>query len=151
MNSKGFKGFTLIELLVAVLIITILAAIALPQYLVSVAKSRGTQCLVDINYIKKAQEMYRLQNGNYAGALEELDLDSPTKTTLAFYKDGRGSWIYTAQCTRYHEIIYHINTQKIYCGARRHLLWISEKICSSYGGQRIQGDFFTDQMDIFSM
>jgi prepilin-type N-terminal cleavage/methylation domain-containing protein len=77
-NKKSIeKGFTLIELLVVVLIICILAAVALPQYLVSVAKSRGTQCLVDINYIKKVQEMYRFQNGNYAESLEELSLDTP--------------------------------------------------------------------------
>lgn len=71
-NSK--KGFTLIELLVVVLIIGVLAAIALPQYQIAVAKSRFSSVMPMVRALKDAQESYYLVNGQYTDDLRKLEL-----------------------------------------------------------------------------
>ena len=76
--NQAKQGFTLIELLVVVLIIGILAAVALPQYHLAVAKARINRLFPLMKSIENAQEVYKMANGEYALDLTVLDIDMPT-------------------------------------------------------------------------
>ena len=76
-QTMNRQGFSLIELLVVVLIISVLAAVALPQYQKAVEKSRAVQALTMVKAISKAQDLYHMEAKKYATSLEELSIDIP--------------------------------------------------------------------------
>ena len=78
MKSEKNAAFTLIELLVVVLIIGILAAIAMPQYQVAVAKARYTQNIILVKAVYEAQQRYFMANGVYADHFDSLDISLPS-------------------------------------------------------------------------
>ena len=92
-STASVLGFTLIELLVVVLIIGILAAVAVPQYQVAVAKSRSLQAMTLMDKLWEAQQVYFMEHGVYADKLSDLVLEVPNgytslSDTTAVYKWG---------------------------------------------------------------
>ena len=81
-NISRLGGFTLIELLVVVLIIGILAGVALPQYEVSVKKSRLAAAIPLVKTLSDAEELYYNANGVYTGNVSSLDVSMPPGATL---------------------------------------------------------------------
>ena len=68
-------GFTLIELLVVVLIISILSAVALPQYEVAVEKARLAKVMPMVKSLKDSAEVYYMANGEYKDEASTLAID----------------------------------------------------------------------------
>src|SRR5437773_227450 len=62
---KHIKAFTLIELLIVVMIIAILAAIAVPNYLEAQTRSRVSRELSDMRTIGTALEAYAVDQNRY--------------------------------------------------------------------------------------
>ena len=62
------RGFTLIELMITVAIVGIIAAIAYPNYIGSVRKSKRVEAQGALLSFANAMEMWRLQNRSYCDA-----------------------------------------------------------------------------------
>jgi type IV pilus assembly protein PilA len=71
-TSKN-DGFTLIELLVSIVIVGVLSAIALPGFLNQASKTRASEAKSILGAINRSQQVYRLQNGIFAGQINSLD------------------------------------------------------------------------------
>lgn len=69
------KGFTLIELLAVVLMVSILSAIAVPQYRRSVARSRVAEAKQNLPAIYDAAERWRMEHpGETLSSFKMLDV-----------------------------------------------------------------------------
>jgi type IV pilus assembly protein PilA len=69
-NSE--KGFTLVELLVVIIIIGILAAIALPNFLSQGAKAKQTEAKQNVGLVNRVQTAYRSENAGFASSFNIL-------------------------------------------------------------------------------
>jgi prepilin-type N-terminal cleavage/methylation domain-containing protein len=61
-------GFTLVEIMIVVAIIGLLAAIAIPNFMHSRAKSQATACINNLRQIDSAVQQFAMENGKASGS-----------------------------------------------------------------------------------
>lgn len=74
LTHRCMGGFSLIELMLVVVIVSILAAVALPAYQKMVAKSRRADAINALASVLQAQERWRSNRGSYASSLADDEL-----------------------------------------------------------------------------
>jgi prepilin-type N-terminal cleavage/methylation domain-containing protein len=77
LNKAARRGFTLIEIMIVVLIIGILLAIAVPNFVKARESSRAKSCVANLKQIDSAKEQYAMDNKLAQGAT------APATTDLA--------------------------------------------------------------------
>jgi general secretion pathway protein G len=75
-TNRNSSGFTLIELLIVVAIIGIIAAVAVPNVLSALDKSRQTGTMADIRELSKALNRYMIDNNTYPTTSSVSDMSA---------------------------------------------------------------------------
>ncbi|MBO7190852.1 MAG: prepilin-type N-terminal cleavage/methylation domain-containing protein [Elusimicrobiaceae bacterium] len=87
--KKRKKGFTLLELLIVVLIVGILVAVSLPQYMKAVERTRMMEAVMLLANIAQAQERKFIQMNRYATEFTGLDLKYEGASGVTFHTHER--------------------------------------------------------------
>jgi type IV pilus assembly protein PilA len=94
-HKKDDKGFTLVELLVVIIIIGILGAIALPNFLNQDVKAKQTEAKQNIALVNKSQNAYRAENSTFSSSFDTLAIGSisgtASGTTINYTYDINGT------------------------------------------------------------
>ena len=72
------KGFTLIELMVVIVIVGVLSAVAIPQFLNQVRRSRTAEAQAALTAVGRGSEVYRLDVGVYPNTYTRIQFGCPT-------------------------------------------------------------------------
>lgn len=92
LRKHNQAGFTLIELTVIVLILSILAAIALPAYASMIRRGQYAKVRKEMGVIAREAQMYRVENGQY-----------PNDVNPNQQPEGIGNWPQEAPLNGYYD------------------------------------------------
>ena len=152
-STLSGQGFTLIELLVVVLIIGILSAVALPQYRLAVMKARFASMMPIVTSLAQAQEMYYLENGEYAISMRDLSIQPPgtisssgngvdVKKFQCFLEDQNNVYCSSEKSGYYAQYLQHSSyPNQRFCvthtnDGNSELMNLRKKLCASYGATK---------------
>jgi type IV pilus assembly protein PilA len=85
--TSAQKGFTLIELLVVVIIVGILAAVATPNLIAQIGKSRETEATSNLGIISRSQQGYHFEKQTFADTMVKLNSNVSLNTTYYNFPD----------------------------------------------------------------
>ena len=85
-RRRGKLGFTLVELLVVIVVLAVLAAIVLPKFMNSSARSKESAMKSDLKLMRNALSLFQADIGKYPSALADLAETDKTKV-----KDSAGN------------------------------------------------------------
>ncbi len=89
MSQQNRKGFTLVELAVVIVIIGVLAAFGVPQFLKSVERSKAAEAFNYLSAVRAAQERFLAKNGIYwSTAYSGTDTLDITQSTPKYFDVG---------------------------------------------------------------
>ena len=91
MKARKDTGFTLVELLIVIVIISILAAIAIPQFIGSTQDAKTATLKADLTALRNAIELYYHQHGGkYPGAVAGANCTNAINTNELFVEQLSG-------------------------------------------------------------
>src|SRR5471030_937147 len=88
-SFKSLSAFTLVEIMIVVAIISLLAAIAVPNFLRARKRSQATRVLEDLRVLDNALDQYAMETNKISGfSVNFVDLKNYIKTGTSLYESG---------------------------------------------------------------
>jgi len=78
-RKRNKLGFTLVELLVVIVVLAVLAAIVLPKFMNSSARSKESALKSDLKLVRNATSLFQADIGKYPNTLADLSETDKTK------------------------------------------------------------------------